>query len=73
MMKVAFSADVTGLATAIAGLHDGFESPSAVDIHWNTRGKYMQRGMHCCRDCGDTAHIMFISGVTPKSGFGYVT
>jgi hypothetical protein len=38
MMKVAFSADVTGLATAVAGLHDGFEGPSAVDIHQNARG-----------------------------------
>jgi hypothetical protein len=27
-MKVAFSADVTGLATVVAGLRDRFESPS---------------------------------------------
>jgi hypothetical protein len=39
MMEVAFSASVTGLATAIAGLCDGFENPSAVDVHWNARGK----------------------------------
>jgi hypothetical protein len=36
--KVAFSADVTSLATAVAGLCDGFESPSAVNVHWNARG-----------------------------------
>jgi hypothetical protein len=52
MMKVAFSADVTGLATAVAGLHNGFEGPSVVDIHQNARGKCMQRGMHCCRGHG---------------------
>jgi hypothetical protein len=39
MMKVAFSADVTGLATAVAGLCDGFEGPSVVNVHWNARGK----------------------------------
>jgi hypothetical protein len=39
MMKVAFSANVTGLATAVAGLRNGFESPSAVDVHRNARGK----------------------------------
>jgi hypothetical protein len=32
MMKVAFSTDVTSLATAVAGLCKGFESPSAVEI-----------------------------------------
>jgi hypothetical protein len=39
MMKVAFSADVTGLATAVAGLRNGFEGPSVVDIYQNARGK----------------------------------
>jgi hypothetical protein len=39
MMEVAFSADVTSLATAVACLRDGFESPSAVDIHRNARGE----------------------------------
>jgi hypothetical protein len=29
MMKVTLSADVTSLATAVAGLREGFESPSA--------------------------------------------
>jgi hypothetical protein len=38
MMEVTFSADVTSVATTVACLHDGFESPSAVDVHWNTRG-----------------------------------
>jgi hypothetical protein len=37
MMKVAFFADVTGLATAVAGLCEGFEGPSAVNVHWNAR------------------------------------
>jgi hypothetical protein len=49
MMKVAFSADVTSLATTVAGLREGFESPSAVDIHRNARGKCTRRGVHCCR------------------------
>jgi hypothetical protein len=40
MMKVAFSANVTSLTTAVAGLCDGFESPSAVNVYLNTRGKY---------------------------------
>jgi hypothetical protein len=39
MMKVAFSADVTSLATAVAGLCEGFESPSTVDVHWDARRK----------------------------------
>jgi hypothetical protein len=42
MTKVAFSASVTGLATAVAGLHNGFEGLSAVDIHRNARGKCMR-------------------------------
>jgi hypothetical protein len=29
---------VAGLATVVAGLCEGFEGLSAVDIHWNTRG-----------------------------------
>jgi hypothetical protein len=49
MMEVAFFADVTSLATAVACLCDGFESPSAVNIHQDTRGKCTQRGVHCCR------------------------
>jgi hypothetical protein len=39
MMKVALSADVTGLATAVAGLCDGCEGSSAVDVYQNARGK----------------------------------
>jgi hypothetical protein len=49
MMEVAFSADVTILATPVACLHNGFESPSVVDIHQNARGKCAQRGVDCCR------------------------
>jgi hypothetical protein len=30
---------VTSLAIAVACLRNGFESPSAVDVHRNTRGK----------------------------------
>jgi hypothetical protein len=41
MTEVAFSASVTGLATAIAGLRDGLEGPSVVDVHQNTRGECM--------------------------------
>jgi hypothetical protein len=37
MMKVALSADVTGLATAVAGSHEGFEGPSMVDVHRDSR------------------------------------
>jgi hypothetical protein len=43
---------VTGLATAVAGLREGFENPSAVDIHRDARGKCARRGVHCCRGCG---------------------
>jgi hypothetical protein len=49
MTKVAFSADVTGLAIAVAGLHNGFEGLSAVDVYQDARGKCVQRGMHCYR------------------------
>jgi hypothetical protein len=49
MMKVTLSADVTGLATAVAGFCYWFECPSAVDVHWNARRKYAQRGVHYCR------------------------
>jgi hypothetical protein len=37
MTKVAVSADVTGLATAVAGLHEGFEGPSMGDVHRDAR------------------------------------
>jgi hypothetical protein len=43
---------VTGLATAVAGLHERFEGLSAVNTHRNARGKCMQRGVHCCRGRG---------------------
>jgi hypothetical protein len=36
MMKVTLFADVAGLATAVAGLCEGFEGSSAVNVHWNT-------------------------------------
>jgi hypothetical protein len=39
MMKVTFSADVTSLATAVAGLCNRFESLSVVNVHQNARGK----------------------------------
>jgi hypothetical protein len=39
MMKVAVFTDVTHLATAVAGLREGFKSLSAVDIHWDARWK----------------------------------
>jgi hypothetical protein len=38
-MKVTVSTDVTSLATTVAGLHNGFEGPSAVNIHGNAWGK----------------------------------
>jgi hypothetical protein len=38
MMKVTISADVTGLATVVAGLCEGFESPSVVDVYRDARG-----------------------------------
>jgi hypothetical protein len=40
---------VTSLAAAVACLRDGFEGPSAVDVHRDTRGECTQRGVHCCR------------------------
>jgi hypothetical protein len=39
MPKVTVFTDMAGLATAVAGLHEGFEGPSAVDIHQDARGK----------------------------------
>jgi hypothetical protein len=47
--EVALSADVAGLATVVAGLCEGFEGLSAVDIHRNARRECTQRGVHCCR------------------------
>jgi hypothetical protein len=41
MMKIAVFTNVTSLATVVAGLHTGFESLSAVDVHWDARGKCM--------------------------------
>jgi hypothetical protein len=52
MAEVALSADVASLATVAAGLHDGFEGPGAVDIHWDARRECSQRGVHCCRAHG---------------------
>jgi hypothetical protein len=49
MMKVALFADVTGLATAVAGLHERFEGLSTINVHGDARREYMQRGVHCCR------------------------
>jgi hypothetical protein len=37
MMKITISADVTSLATAVAGLREGFEGLSAVDVHRDAR------------------------------------
>jgi hypothetical protein len=37
MMKVTISADVTSLAAVVAGLREGFEGPSAVNVHRNAR------------------------------------
>jgi hypothetical protein len=37
MMKITISADVTGLSTAVAVLHKGFEGPSAVNVHRDAR------------------------------------
>jgi hypothetical protein len=36
--KIAFSTDVTSLATAVAGLHKGFEGPSDGYVHRDARG-----------------------------------
>jgi hypothetical protein len=52
MMKVTFSADVTGLDTVVAGLREGFEGPSVVDIYRSARGKCVRRGVHFCRGRG---------------------
>jgi hypothetical protein len=43
---------VADLATAVAGLCDGFEGPSTVNLHRNARRKCAQRGVHCCRGHG---------------------
>jgi hypothetical protein len=36
--KVTVFTDVAGLAASVAGLHERFECPSAVDIHRDARG-----------------------------------
>jgi hypothetical protein len=41
MMEVTLSADVISLATVVAGLHNRFESPSAVNVHRNARRECM--------------------------------
>jgi hypothetical protein len=46
------------LATVVAGFHEGFENPSAVNVHRDTRRECMQRGVHCCRGCGGGAMWM---------------
>jgi hypothetical protein len=38
MLKVAVVTNVTSLAASIAGFHERFECPSAVDIHREARG-----------------------------------
>jgi hypothetical protein len=50
MMKVALFADVTSLATVVAGLCEGSQGLGAVDIHRNARGKCVGRGVYCYRD-----------------------
>jgi hypothetical protein len=40
------------LATAVAGLHEGFESPSTVNVHRDARRECARRGVHCYRGCG---------------------
>jgi hypothetical protein len=49
MMKVTLFADVTSLATAVAGLCEGFEGLSAVNVH---QGEVCVKGVHCCRGHG---------------------
>jgi hypothetical protein len=39
MTKVVFSTNVTGLATVVTGLCDGFEGASVDDAHQNAKGK----------------------------------
>jgi hypothetical protein len=55
MIKVALFADVSSLATAVTGLCEGFEGPSAVNICQNAGGKCTQRGVHCCKGRGGGA------------------
>jgi hypothetical protein len=50
--EIALFADVTGLATVVAGLCKQFEGSSAVDIHGDARRECVRRGVHCCRDRG---------------------
>jgi hypothetical protein len=49
MTKITLSADVTGLATAVAGLRKGFEGPSTVNVHRDARRECARRGVHCCK------------------------
>jgi hypothetical protein len=43
MTKITISADVTGLATVVAGLREGFEGPSAVNVHRDARRECARR------------------------------
>jgi tetrahydromethanopterin S-methyltransferase subunit E len=45
MTKITISADVTGLATAVAGLCKGFEGLSAVDVHRDARRECAREGV----------------------------
>jgi hypothetical protein len=38
MVEVTLFTEVTSLAAVVACLHDGFEGPSAVDVHQDARG-----------------------------------
>jgi hypothetical protein len=71
MTKVAFSADVTSLATVVAGLCDEFEGLSVVDIHWNARGS-------ACKEVCIAAGVVAIGACERRKekgvhgGVGYV-
>jgi hypothetical protein len=43
---------VACLSAVVAGLCEGFEGLSAVNVHWNTGGECTRRGVHCYRGCG---------------------
>jgi hypothetical protein len=44
MSKVTLFADVASIAAVVAGLCEGFEGSSVVDIHWNTGGGVHVKG-----------------------------
>jgi hypothetical protein len=58
IMKVALFASVTSLATAVAGLHNGFKGLNVVNVYWDARV------------CKGVEHVI-VEGVGEWGGLGH--